>query len=391
MQMYDKITGLIISNNKEISHALASEIGPVVEIADIIDCPSFSLERIMKHNPETVFIHMEGKTDEAFAIAGRLIKECPDIRVFIVAKDKDPDIIIQFLRLGIADYLVFPTEKKETLSVVRHAVDRSASVGKNGKIFTIFSPKGGQGVTSLAINLSDWVNRLSGGKTLLLDLNLYMGDVGIYLDTQPDYTPFDLKKDIERMDENLLFSSLKRRLDGFYLMTTPEEISDADQISGDDIKQMAQLLKNYFDYIIIDTPHDFSERTLSAFEAADSLLVIIQQGLPEIKSLQSALALLRELNQEKEKIKIIVNRYMKNSDLTAHDLSMILDLPVFFTISNNYRSFSQAINKGKTISSAFPKSGLNKQFKTMAGILTGIEIKNEKQSRWKKVFETLLD
>ena len=384
--MADKPKGIIISANDRLSEALTAEVRPLVDVVQRIGDPLSAIGLVKEQQPGVIFLDITDKRETARELTGRIMRRAPGASVFIIAPDKDPDLILEGLRCGVADYLVFPDQRKEILSAVRRALGRSDATGKTGEIFALFSPKGGQGVTSLAINLADRICALTGDKVLLLDLNLYKGDVNIYLDLQSGYTPFDLLKDLERMDNNLLFSSLTRHENGVYILTTPEEISDADQVTGDDIRRVAVILRKYFDFVVVDLPHDFSEKTLCMLEEADKVLVVTQQGLPEIKNLQSALALFQELNHGKDKIKIVLNRYEKNSELTPDDLAGILKHPITSIVDNDYRAVTEGINEGKTIADSSPKAKIKRQLDSLAGLLTGMKPEVQDKVGWKNVF-----
>ena len=233
--------------------------------------------------------------------------------------------------------------------------------------------KGGQGVTSIATNLADHIHTLTGDKVLLVDMNLYMGDVSVFLELPATYTPFDMLKDIERMDENLLFSSLTLHPRGFYVLTAPDEISDADQVSGEDINRILNVLGAYLDHVVIDLPHDFAERSLAVLEAADTILLLVQQSMPVIKSVQKAIELFEELGFDEKKVRIVLNRYTEKNELTPDDISYVLNWPVFARIANDFHSLTEVTNKGKTLDTARPETRVNKDMAALSVLLTGIK------------------
>lgn len=381
--MPDKTQGIIVSGDEEFSDLLDEEVRAVVDVVDRLADNESAYYAIKDLKPGAVFVHLTNGNEAGLTLAGRITRTLPGTSVFLVSPEKDPDQILEALRLGAADYLVFPDGKDKILPAVRRALGRAEAGGKIGELFAFFSLKGGQGLTALAINLADQLQTLTAEKVLLADLNLYMGDVNTCLNLQSAYTPFDLLNDLERMDDNLLFSSLTRHPNGFYVLTAPEEISDADQISGEDITRMFGLLKKHLDYIIVDLPHDFSERTLAAIEEADRLLLVAQQSLPVIKSVQRTLQLFRELNYPENKVKIILNRYLKKSELSPDDLAHVFNQPVFSVISNDYRALTETVNKGRTIGQAHGVARINDDIAELAGRLAGISSSSAKQSGWR--------
>ena len=371
--MAEKIKGIITGFNETGGNDFQAALSQSVDFMESFEDPSSSYSAIKELRPEALFINLDKEEDAGLALAKNICTAIPGTAVFLVAQKKDPDIILAGLRMGVSDFILFPGNPKEPGRMVLRALGRTEAGGRSGDITAVFSTKGGQGVTSIATNLADQVNALTGDKVLLIDLNLYMSDVSLFLDLSPAYTPFDMIKDLERIDKNLLFSSLTRHSNGFYILTAPNEVSDADQIGSDELARMLQVLRRYLDHIIIDLPHDFTERSLAAIDAADTLLFIVQQSMPVIKSAQKALKLFEELGYDEKKIKIVLNRCLAGSELKPEDISYVLNWPVFATIINDFKSLTDITNKGKTINTAGPDLKINRDMEVLAGLLTGIK------------------
>ena len=285
------------------------------------------------------------------------------------------------MRARVTDYLVFPGTNGSLLKSVRQAMGNYNS--QAGELIAVFSIKGGQGNTTVSINLADHIQKITGEKVLLSDFNLYRGDIGTGLDISSSYTGFDLIRDIKRMDKNLFFSSLYHHSRGFYVLPSPEEISDADQISQEDINSLLSLIKQYMDYTIIDMPHDLSERSLTLLDSADRILIIAQQSLPVIKSVQRTLELFEDLHYGAGKVEIVLNRYCKNEEFNPNDLANIFKQRLLSVVTNDYRSVTQALNRGKPVSLIKEASRLNEDFRRLAGAVTGIKTNSAKMNGWR--------
>ena len=372
--MADKAKGVIVGNNNILWKSFQAELSQIVEFVEQFDDCATSYTSIKDLGPETVFIDIDIDLKGGVALAGHLKNSMHGIAIFFVSQKKDPDAILAGLKAGIDDFLLLPGKSKELGSCVQKALGRIES-GRSGKITAVFSIKGGQGVTSIATNLADQIHLLSKDRVILVDMNLFMGDVSVFLDFPSTYTIFDMLKDVERMDENLLFSSLNRYDRGFYILAAPDEVSDADQVSGKDITRILTILSAYFDHIIIDLPHNFTEKTIAAIEDADTILLLVQKSTPVIKSVQNTLNFFEELGYDESRVKILLNRHMEKSELTKKDISYVLNRPIYASIKNDFESLSEAINKGKTLDMTKPETIINKDMEAVAGLLTGIKPK----------------
>jgi pilus assembly protein CpaE len=332
-----------------------------------------ALARLNTTLPDAVLVHLRRDRQDGISLVRRIHRQYPELVILAVGNHKDPDVILSGLRAGISDYLPLEENGQGLSAALLSALDRRSGSGAAGRLIAVFSLKGGQGVTTTAVNLADHIHLLTGRRVLLADLNLYRGDAADYLNQNCGYTPFQLVRDLQRMDEHLLFSSLIRHKNRFYLLGTSSDISDADQIATDDLAGMITLLKRHFDTIVTDMPSDCSEKNLAALEAADTILLVVQQTIPEIKSLQSVVGFFREINLDTRKVKIIINRYSKTSDLTAPDLEGLVGCPVAATITSDYKAITHAIDQGKTLATACPERRINRDFRDLASRLTGID------------------
>ena len=136
------------------------------------------------------------------------------------------------MRAGATDFLSFPINPEEVVEALHRIIERDDENGAQGRIISVFSLKGGLGLTSLAANLIDHIHLLTRETCLLADLNLYMGHASILLDLQCAYTPFDLVSDLDRADDNLLFSSLVQSERGFHVLGISDLIAEASEITG---------------------------------------------------------------------------------------------------------------------------------------------------------------
>jgi pilus assembly protein CpaE len=364
-------TALIVSRDPAVVDTLLPELRPVVGLVKTADGAEAALAACREQVPALLIVDLSENDGSGLKLLHRIRQRFPDTSVIAVAGAKDPDLILEGLRSGISDFLALPLGKDDIRTAVQRALRRDAAPRPAGEIIALFSLKGGQGVTTLALNLADQLQTVHGKRVLLLDLNLYMGQVGAYLNLPAGYSPFDLLRDIERIDENLLFSSLSRHPRGFYFLTAPEVISDADEIGADDVRRMLALLAEHFDAIVVDLPHNFADKTLAVMEAAEHLLLVTVQGIIEIKSVQRTLELLSELQYREDKVKIVLNRFLRNRDLGVKELTELFQQPIYATVTNDYRTLNQAADKHRLVAETHSKTRICRDIRNLTGKLLG--------------------
>jgi pilus assembly protein CpaE len=369
-----RLKGLIFTRDEALAHTIERETRPLCNIEQVTESVREVMRVLAKGGIDTCFVHIPpGDRENGLALVQQVRRAHPGNGVFIVADEKDPDLILAGLRMGILDVLLPATNGNERfLPALRKAMGRSVSEGRNGFVYTLFSRKGGQGVTTLSVNLADQIQALTGSRVLLLDLNLYMGDVGAMVNINPDFTPFDLIRDLSRMDENLLLSSLCRHDRGFYVLPAPGTISDADRVHRNQVSDMLALLKRHFTHIVVDLSHDFSERTLAAAEASDRLVILVEPDLVSLKSAQQVLTFFQELNYGDERMAFVLNRASKRSILQPEDVQAVLKQPLLTSVADDWKTLTRAARKGEPLGVAHERRRITRDMHRLAVRLTGL-------------------
>ena len=379
--MKNKANGILVSDNKDLYRDLVSRLAGMVDMTDREPQVHSAYELVKKNQPQLLFLDMAGPGPDLINLGKRVKKNQPDTCVFCIDTRKDPDMILAGFRMGFNDFFHYPFNGTDVQDLVRRALNPSAG-GPGGEVISVFSLKGGAGVTTLAVNLADQMAALTRDRVLLLDLNLFFGDICAYLNLKTAYSPYDLIRNVDRMDKNLLFSSLYCHKNRFHILTTGDEISDSDSVAPEDVMDMIALLRRHFDHIIIDCPHDLSGRTLQVCLTSDKILALVQQNIPSAKSVQSVIDFFEDLDFPADRVKIIINRYLKGADMGARDLEQIFARPVYCQVDNNYPLFIQAAARGMTLDESAPGNRINAQVRTLAGKLSGI--RPARPTGWKR-------
>ncbi len=379
---------VIVGAPSPLRERLDQALTPLVTRVEAVAGSGGSLEPLQTLQPNLVLVDLSAPRRAAgLDLVRQIRRRWSGMPVIGMAAGRDPELLLDGLRAGMADFLDLSNGMSDLEPAVRRALARSGeTAGPTADVVALFSLRGGQGLTSMAINLADQIRRASDGRVLLFDLNLHLGDVGLYLQLKSGYTPYDLLRDLPRMDENLLFSSLDHHPSGLYVLTAPEQISDAEKIRGEDVGRMIDLLRWHFDVIFLDLPHDFSERTLAAVEAADRILVVTQQGTAQVKSTQSTLDLFRELGYDAERVRVVINRYDAGGELRADDLARILGQDVFATVVNEYRTVNASLMRGRMVAEAFAKKPVCADLRCLAHRLAGRGDADSRNGGWQRLW-----
>jgi pilus assembly protein CpaE len=298
----------------------------------------------------------------------------PRTFLFVTGEYKTAEPILALLRAGATEYLAKPVAEADFMSAVRKLLRSHAAAvtdSRKGKIYTIFSPKGGAGVTTVAINLAANIFRETGRATVIVDLDYTSGDIAPFLDLKPAYTVPDALAGINELDKMSLQNSIARHNSGVHILAQPLYVGEEASPTGGNIKRLLDILSATFRYVVVDTEPRVSEATISAMQASDTVLMIFVMSLPSIKNTRKYLDYLRERDIGGQKIRPVVNRFHKKGNITIAEAESVLQKQVFGRIPNDYATAIESLNRGMPVSSFAPQSELNAAIRNLAARMSG--------------------
>ena len=349
---------------------------------------------IRKHLPEMAIVGMDTANPEAsIGAITAMARDFPFLYLVALSGRSDSDLILRTIRAGAHDFLCKPVQEGDLKAAAEKAAKlkstRKESAGQGGKILSIFSNKGGNGTTTIAVNLADALVRHSGKKIAVVDLVLSHGDVTMFFNVNPSYSIMDLAKNADKADYEFLHTLLIRHDCGVYVLADPPLVEEAEQISASQVRDVLSTLRSMFDYIIVDTPHQFDERTLTALEMSDIVLLVSLLNLPSLKNTQKCLELFSRIGLRDERVRLLLSRYLPNDEIPKESIEGIMNCPVFFSIPNDYPTVISSVNRGKLLSEIAPDKEVTKSFEQMAELLEGGVPKQSAPEKKKGILENI--
>lgn len=355
--------------------AINLEIGvPFTEIADP------QLDELRRLEPGIVFLDLENDPHVGLKFAGFLIDSSICQALIGAGASPSPDLLLSAMQAGISEFLSKPV----TTDSVDEALERVwRKTGKKieesrrapGKLLPIFSAKGGAGSTTLGVNLAIEIHRLTRKKTLLVDLDLELGETALLLGMEPRFSIVDLVRNFHRVDSGLLASYIERHESGIELLSAPFQPADFEAVSAERVGQILEFLKQHYEYVIVDSPKTFNPATLAAFREADRLFLVTTADLPSLRNLSRCLPLLKSVrgHRAEEWLRLIVNRHEPGQVITLEEVERTLDLETYGSLRNDYEAVMTSINEGEPAVTR-GKSNFAQDVRELASRITGVPL-----------------
>ncbi|OLN25562.1 Type II/IV secretion system ATPase TadZ/CpaE, associated with Flp pilus assembly [Desulfovibrio sp. DV] len=322
----------------------------------------------------------EGGEAELEAVA-ELVARRGEREVFLTAPVYDAEVLMRLMRQGVREFFPQPVNHEEVrMALWRFKERRESALGpkrsKQGRIVSIFGAKGGVGTTSLAVNLAAAGQTDKPGATVaLMDMNLPFGEAQLFLDIAPKYHWGEVLGNISRLDATYLMSVMSRHPSGIYLLAPPSRLDDLQMATPENISKLLELMRQVFDTVVIDLGMYLDEITLKVMDMSDSIVLVCVQNLPCLANVRRFLDTIRHAETGLEdKLKIVVNRHLDESDLVVADMEKALGLPVFWRVPNDYKTTLSAINQGKTLLETAPRAPVTRSLCDLAAILAPAQV-----------------
>lgn len=329
---------------------------------------------VLESRPSIVIVDISHKFELAMDIISKISAKHKTCKIVVTSSSYSSDAIIKAMRAGAREFLPKPIIKEDLLTAIEKLSDSVGGAGsehKKCRVITTFSNKGGIGKTSLATNLALELANMTQEKVALIDLNLQLGDITTFLDINPSFDISYVVQNLSRIDETFLLSTLEKYKDtNLYVLADPPYLEQAEDITAEQISTLFEVLKQAFSYIVVDTSANFDGKTITALDNSDLILLITIVNLPAIRNCQRCLDLFERLGYEKERTKIVINRYMENDEIKVDDVEDVLGQKVYWKIPNNYFTIMSSINKGIPVAVVNSDSNVSHSYRELAAMLS---------------------
>ena len=337
----------------ELIHSIGGEVQAANDLnaaAKLLD--SDPTETLVVIGPRTA-------TGDALAFSASLRLARPAVGVILARKEVDVTLLTQALQSGVrevvraGDHAALAAACRRSYEVSRRmlapAFDDDATPGQ---IVTVFAAKGGCGKTTLAINLGVALTR-HGGRVCILDLDLAFGDVAISVQLDPVRTVVDALPMAGHLDVTGAASLLTRYQPGLDVLLAPVTPGDAEKIPPRLIGELLAVLRTMYDFIVVDTPAQFSEHVLTAMDVSSQLVLLTTPDVPALKNLRVTLDMLDLLSYPRQIRSVVVNRSDSKVGLSLEHVERVVRSPIAAHIPSS-RAVPISINKGVPITLETP-------------------------------------
>jgi pilus assembly protein CpaE len=354
-----------------LRRVLASSQAAVIvgEYADVtqalLDGPARNPDLLIVEIPREVVAQ---GADAATRVIENVSQALPNTAILATGPGIPADVVIRLIRAGAVEFLSRPLERAD----IQAALDKlgrfhrgSAPQRRLGRMTSVFSTKGGLGVTTVATNLAVALAARGSQNVLLLDLDSRQSDIATFLNLRATYSVLDAFENVGRMDESFLRGLLVKHSSGLWVLPGPQRMERI-QFGAEPVRIGLEIMRSHFDHIILDLRHELDPGTVTALEMSDTILLLTSLEVPAIRSSMAGVAALRHLGVTQQRMKVVLMRDDTAEHMAPKHVSDALGMPVFWKVPNDYQAVMSSINAGNPVLLAAPRSKIAKSMRELA-------------------------
>jgi pilus assembly protein CpaE len=320
-------------------------------------------------NPDVILMDINMPDMDGISATEAIRAKQPAVQVVILSVQGDQNYMRRAMLAGARDFLTKPPLGDELISAIRRAgsmaqseraknaqvqvapvANQAGSVAgyasARGKVVTIYSPKGGTGCTTLAVNLALTLHN-EDTRVALVDANLQFGDVAVFMNEQGKNTIVDLAPRAEELDPEIVEDvMLKHAASGLHILAAPSRPEYAEKVTSNQFIKILEYLRQMYAYVIVDTAPILIDVTLAAIDVSDVLVLVTTQDIPSIKNCRLFLDLSQTLGIERERILFVMNRFDRRINITPDRVTENLKQEVVSVIPFDEQTVTKAVNRG---------------------------------------------
>jgi pilus assembly protein CpaE len=262
---------------------------------------------------------------------------------------------------GMSDQIVFAAHK----ALARHHGTPLAGAQKLAPMICVLGLKGGSGKTltasNLAVALAD-----AGASVAIVDLDLQFGDVGLLLGVSPERTLYDLVRAGGSLDQDKLGDFLTVHESGVRALLAPTIPDEAGAVTAAVMKDIYPLLRQMHDFVIVDTPPNFTPEVIGAVDASSDVCMVAMLDSPSLKNSKLGLEILQRMEYGGG-VRVVLNRADTHVGIAPEDVVAILGRSPDVLVPSD-RSIPRAVNQGEPIVAAKRRSEAARAFQSLAAL-----------------------
>ncbi|OGO88841.1 MAG: hypothetical protein A2Y24_02100 [Clostridiales bacterium GWE2_32_10] len=372
---------LLIADDSDKTREIIEKILEYEEGMKVVGHATNGKEAILmseKFEPDIILMDINMPVLTGIEATEQIMYKLPDTVIIMMSVQKEIGYLKKTMEAGAKNYILKPFNTEEIIDTIRNTYkkekDKKVQIerlkekkdARNPKTITVFSTKGGVGKSTTAINTAIAIKKETNKKVIIVDMDVYFGDICTMSDVDPSITIIELIEEIAILSSENIHDYIIETELGVDILAAPKKPEYADYVTTEHIKKISHILKENYDYIVFDMDNKFSDLNLTIMDQTDLILYITTMEITSIKNAKLGIDVMKSLNYADEKIKLVVNKSDENYGINLGDIKKVLEREIDFCIKSNDKIVVSSINKGIPIMTEKKRNNMMEGFEKIA-------------------------
>lgn len=317
-----------------------------------------------------MFEHYNGN---GYISSQQITSHYPSKSVILIKSDRSQANIREIVRSGASDIVPYDVDIQKLTEIIYEThktninkqevmkSEKDLRLAQEGKVYTVFSTKGGTGTTFVATNLATKLAQDESARVVLMDLDFDYGGVAMSFNLSAETSIMDAVEDTQHLDSDLMESYLEEHKSGVHVLAGNSRPDLGEYIGADQVEIIINILKQSFDYVVIDMPGRFMEPINPAFTFAHTVLLVTTPEVLALKNTGAALNVFEDLDYTMDNIKIVLNK-VAFGGISRRDVETTLGETIFVEIPEDSRRIRKSQNEGTPYVNQYKNTAVTKAF-----------------------------
>jgi pilus assembly protein CpaE len=375
------------STQQQISEALSSQTE--FSLVDVLSSKEMLARQIRTAEPDILLVDSQLESEPTMDIIDDIALQFPNSAVVAILPSNDPLIAQQVMLAGARAFLIAPFSQINLVSTLRRVTElegrrqqtqtyiptQAPEATRPLRSITFFSPRGGTGVTSIAVNTAIALAEETGKKVLLFEGKVFFGHLEVILNIRVQNALSDLIPHANALDEALIRDVVAQHPSGIHVLLAPSNVQIAQGIRAEDIYNIFVGVSRYYDYIVVDAGGYLNDISVTLMDAADRIGLVTTPDLAALHDTSRFLQLSRSLSYPTEKILMILNKAGVEGGVKLKDIETVLHNQIYHQVANDPANVLRSINRGIPFLVYYPRSAASKSVQQLARNVSMIKIR----------------
>ncbi len=295
-----------------------------------------------------------------------------DLGIVALGTVNDVGLYRDLVAAGANDYLVMPPSREALTAVLdqRPGGSKAADAGL-GQVTAFIGSRGGVGTTTVAVGCAWLLAEEYGDGTVLLDLDLHFGTVALKLDTEPGSGLCEALEQPSRIDSLFIERATVKVTENLRVLAAETSAEQHLIVDAGAIDMLFYELRRKFTRVVVDLPRGATSVHRVVLAAASHVVVLCERSLAGLRDTIRLQSLMREQAPQVHLWLVEAGASGQRSLIGKNEFEKGVGKPFDFTISFDAKSAGLAVNTGRPLPLAAPRSPVVGELRQIAEQLSG--------------------